>query len=99
MRSVAEAEKHWHQLDDFHSLTDLKIHVSSHKEPQITAGLRSVCWKIFLLFKTLDRSSWPNQLADSRRTYDSLRTHYLRAIEHPDELESSVDPLSDNDEP
>ncbi|KAF3044179.1 hypothetical protein E8E11_003682 [Didymella keratinophila] len=80
-------QKHWRQLDDFHSLTDLKIYVSSHKEPQI-----------FLLFKTLDRSSWPNHLADSRRTYDSLRTHYLRAIEHPDELESSVDPLSDNDE-
>ena len=58
----------------------------------------SPLWQIFLLFKTLDRSSWPNQLADSRRTYDSLRTHYLRAIEHPDELESSVDPLSDNDE-
>jgi hypothetical protein len=38
--------KHWRQLDDFHSLTDLKIHVSSHKEPQITAGLRSVCWKV-----------------------------------------------------
>ncbi|KAJ4993758.1 tbc domain-containing protein [Stagonosporopsis vannaccii] len=98
MRPVAEAEKHWRQLDDFHSLTDLKIHVSSHQEPQITTGLRSVCWKIFLLFKTLDRSSWPNHLAESRRTYDSLRTHYLRAIEHPDELESSVDPLSDNDE-
>ncbi|EAT80750.2 hypothetical protein SNOG_11706 [Parastagonospora nodorum SN15] len=45
MRTVPEAEKHWRQLDDFHSLTDLKIHVSSHKEPQITAGLRSVCWK------------------------------------------------------
>ncbi|KAF1924568.1 RabGAP/TBC [Didymella exigua CBS 183.55] len=98
MRPVAEAEKHWRQLDDFHSLTNLKIHVSSHTEPQITAGLRSVCWKIFLLFKTLDRSSWPHHLAESRRTYDSLRTHYLRAIEHPDELESSVDPLSDNDE-
>jgi hypothetical protein len=38
--------KHWRQLDDFHSLTDLKIHVSAHKEPQITAGLRSVCWKV-----------------------------------------------------
>ncbi|KAH6633566.1 rab-GTPase-TBC domain-containing protein [Boeremia exigua] len=98
MRPVAEAEKHWRRLDDFHSLTDLKIHVSSHQEPQITTGLRSVCWKIFLLFKTLDRSSWPNHLAESRRNYDSLRTHYLRAIEHPDELESSVDPLSDNDE-
>ncbi|KAF2789812.1 RabGAP/TBC [Melanomma pulvis-pyrius CBS 109.77] len=98
MRTVSEAEKHWHQLDDFHSLTDLKISVSAHNEPQITAGLRSVCWKIFLLFKTLDRSSWPNRLNDSRTTYNSLRSHYLRAIQHPDEFESSEDPLSENEE-
>ncbi|KAF2850160.1 RabGAP/TBC [Plenodomus tracheiphilus IPT5] len=98
MRSVTEAEKHWRQLDDFHSLTDLKIHVSSHKEPLITAGLRSVCWKIFLVFKTLDRSSWPTHLSHSRKTYESLRSHYLRAIQNPDEFESSVDPLSDINE-
>ncbi|CAI6333179.1 unnamed protein product [Periconia digitata] len=90
--------RHWRQLDDFHSLTDLKIAVSSHREPQITAGLRSVCWKIFLLFKTLDRSSWPNRLSESRNTYRSLHSHYLRAIEHPDEFESSVDPLTENAE-
>ncbi|KAI5368979.1 hypothetical protein J4E82_010221 [Alternaria postmessia] len=95
MRSVSEAEKHWRQLDDFHSLTDLKIHVSAHKEPQITAGLRSVCWKIFLVFKTLDRSSWPTHLSHARKTYNSLRSHYLRAIRNPDEFESSVDPLSE----
>ncbi|KAI4655045.1 uncharacterized protein J4E79_008110 [Alternaria viburni] len=95
MRSVSEAEKHWRQLDDFHSLTDLKIHVSAHKEPQITAGLRSVCWKIFLVFKTLDRSSWPTHLSHARKTYESLRSHYLRAIHNPDEFESSVDPLSE----
>ncbi|KAJ4304840.1 hypothetical protein N0V90_000368 [Kalmusia sp. IMI 367209] len=90
--------KHWRQLDDFHSLTDLKIAVSSHREPQITAGSRSVCWKIFLLLKTLDRSSWPARIAESRATYTSLRSHYLRAIEHPDELESSVDPLTEHEE-
>jgi hypothetical protein len=48
--SLTCARKHWRQLDDFHSLTDLKIHVSSHSEPQITAGLRSVCWKVHSLF-------------------------------------------------
>ncbi|KAF2264902.1 RabGAP/TBC [Lojkania enalia] len=90
--------KCWSQLDDFHSLTDLKIYVSSHNEPQITAGLRSVCWKIFLLFKTLDRSAWTARLTESRTTYDSLRSHHLRAIQHPDEFESSVDPLSENEE-
>lgn len=47
--ALTRNRKHWRQLDDFHSLTDLKIHVSSHKEPQITAGLRSVCWKVCTL--------------------------------------------------
>ncbi|KAF1958327.1 RabGAP/TBC [Byssothecium circinans] len=98
MRSISDAEKHWHQLDDFHSLTDLKIAVSSHREPQITAGLRSVCWKIFLLLKTLDRSSWSLRITESRSIYTSLRSHYLRAIEHPDEFESPVDPLTENEE-
>jgi hypothetical protein len=54
--------------------------------------------QIFLVFKTLDRSSWPTHLASSRKTYESLRTHYLRAIRHPDEFESSEDPLSENNE-
>ena len=43
---LTQYRKHWRQLDQFHSLTDLKISVSSHKEPLITAGLRSVCWKV-----------------------------------------------------
>ncbi|KAF2275458.1 RabGAP/TBC [Westerdykella ornata] len=99
MRSIAEAEKYWHRLSQYHSLTDLKISVSSHKEPQITAGLRSVCWKIFLLFQSLDRSTWTAKLLEARSTYSSLRSRYLRAIEHPDEFDvSSVDPLSEHEE-
>ncbi|KAF2744855.1 RabGAP/TBC [Sporormia fimetaria CBS 119925] len=98
MRTLSEAEKHWPRLDEFRSLTDLKTSVSSHNEPQITAALRSVCWKIFLLFQTLDRSTWSSKLADSRSTYDALRLRYLRAIEHPDEFDTSVDPLSENEE-
>lgn len=54
--------------------------------------------QIFLVFKTLDRSSWPTHLSQSRKTYEALRTHYLRAIQNPDEFESSVDPLSDINE-
>lgn len=54
--------------------------------------------QIFLLFKTLDRSSWPARIAESRSTYASLRSHYLRGIEYPDELGSAVDPLSEHEE-
>jgi len=43
---LTRERKYWRQLDDFHSLTDLKLHVSSHNQPRITAGLRSLCWKV-----------------------------------------------------
>lgn len=62
--------------------------------PQIDAYQQ----QIFLVFKTLDRSSWPTHLSNTRRSYESLRDHYLRAIRHPDEFDSSVDPLSEHDE-
>ncbi|KAL9094489.1 MAG: hypothetical protein Q9165_003339 [Trypethelium subeluteriae] len=77
-------------------------------------GLRSVFWKvelrfhpisslsnatkIFLLFQNLDRTTWPKRLQDSRAAYTSLRAHFLRSIEHPDELESSIDPLTESEE-
>ena len=54
--------------------------------------------QVFLLFKTLDRSLWPNRLTESRTTYETLNSRYLRAIHHPDEFESSEDPLSENAE-
>jgi TBC1 domain family protein 5 len=54
--------------------------------------------QIFLLFQNLDHKSWPASLSNSRSAYDSLRTHYLRAIEHPDEVGSAVDPLSTDEE-
>ena len=49
--------------------------------------------KAFLLFENLDRSTWTKTLSDSRSAYTSLREHFLRHIEHPDDLSES-DPLT-----
>lgn len=46
----------------------------------------------------MNRPEWPSTLAESRAVYESLRAHFLRAIENPDELESALDPLSESDE-
>lgn len=35
-------------------------------------------------------------LSDARSAYTSLREHFLRYIERPDELGSAVDPLNDD---
>ena len=50
----------------------------------------------FLLFGPLSQTTWPKKLAESRSAYTSLREHFLRYINNPDDLQSNVDPLSDD---
>ena len=51
--------------------------------------------KAFLLFENLDQSTWTKTLQDSRSACTSLREHFLRHIEHPDDL-SEMDPLTED---
>ncbi|KAL9105789.1 MAG: hypothetical protein Q9227_009091 [Pyrenula ochraceoflavens] len=43
------------------------------------------------------QTTWPKKLADSRNAYQSLKGHFLKFIDHPDDLQSSIDPLADDD--
>ncbi|EAW11499.1 GTPase-activating protein GYP6 [Aspergillus clavatus NRRL 1] len=52
----------------------------------------------FLLFDDLDRSQWSRRTSDSRDAYTALKAHYLKYIEHPDDLQSVIDPLADDEE-
>lgn len=54
--------------------------------------------QVFLLFEGLDREQWSKKLDESRDAYSALRAHFLKYIEHPDDLESSADPLADDEE-
>ncbi|KAH0534166.1 hypothetical protein FGG08_007235 [Glutinoglossum americanum] len=98
MRSLDESSKRWAALfAAIADISDLKNAVkrSNGDGPCIT-GLRSVCWKSFLLFANFDTPTWSKTLEDSRGAYGSLREHFLRNLEHPEELDSSVDPLADD---
>ena len=53
---------------------------------------------MFLLFDSAEREQWSQKLAESRDAYGALRAHFLKYIEHPDDLESTVDPLADDEE-
>ena len=53
--------------------------------------------KAFLLFQGLDQSQWAKTLNHSRSGYASLRDHFLKYIDHPDDLDSTVDPLTEDD--
>jgi TBC1 domain family protein 5 len=46
----------------------------------------------------LEQHEWAAKLDESRDAYRALRDHFLKYIEHPDDIDSSVDPLADDAE-
>jgi TBC1 domain family protein 5 len=92
MRSLDSAREGWSQLKQYKHLPPLRtaVRLDGHSSAA-TTGLRSASWKAFLLFEDLDTPTWPRTLLSSRSAYNSLRMHFLRAIENPDE---HADPLS-----
>ncbi|TVY85563.1 TBC1 domain family member [Lachnellula suecica] len=98
MRSLEESRKRW-QVTTRHatSLDELKksVRPNGHDSPCVS-GLRSVCWKTFLLFQSTEVTGWSRVLVDSRSAYTSLREHLLRYIDNPDEVGSASDPLNDD---
>ncbi|KAJ5524295.1 hypothetical protein N7494_010945 [Penicillium frequentans] len=100
MRTIEETRKRWEILflsNDTSS--DLQAALRAEQGGKLcNEGLRSICWKVFLLFEGLDREEWSQKLGESRDAYTALRDHFLKYIEHPDDLESTVDPLADDEE-
>lgn len=97
MRSLESARESWQELQQYTSLTDLKQGVRlDGKSSVATAGCRSACWKAFLIFESVDSSTWLKTLSSSRSAYNSLKTHFMRHLENPDELAANYDPLTDS---
>jgi TBC1 domain family protein 5 len=94
MRRLADAKQSWQELQQYPSLAELKeaVRLDGHLSVP-NNGLRSACWKAFLLFDNVDTASWPRILLSSRSAYNSLRLHFLRHIENPDE---QPDPLNED---
>ena len=99
MRDLERARESWQEVKQYGSLRELSDAVRLNGSSSIaTRGCRSACWKTFLLFDTLDTTIWPRTLSSSRSAYNSLRTHFLRHLENPDELALGYDPLSEETE-
>ncbi|CAI7587432.1 unnamed protein product [Penicillium glandicola] len=100
MRTIEETRKRWDILfSDNDTPSDLRAALRSEQGGNLcNDGLRSVCWKAFLLFDGLDKAEWAPKLDESRDAYCALRDHFLKYIEHPDDLESTVDPLADDEQ-
>ncbi|KAK5122254.1 hypothetical protein LTR85_004164 [Meristemomyces frigidus] len=101
MRSLRDASTSWQELKQYHSLAELResVRLDGHTSAAASAGLRSACWKAFLLFDSVETATWPKTLASSRSAYNSLRLHFLQYLENPaDDLEAGYDPLSEDAE-
>ena len=69
---------------------------SDFQIPQTRAPLTVRLLQAFLLFKSLEKSAWAKTLSDSRSAYVSLKEHFLKDLENPDDL-SAEDPLTDTE--
>jgi TBC1 domain family protein 5 len=99
MRSLEHARASWQELRKNKTLRDLKDGVRlEHGLHSLnaggSAGFRSASWKAFLLFDTLDVAEWKRTLTSSRSAYNSLRSHFFRFIDNPDDVGGGQDPLS-----
>ena len=72
------------------------VRLGNGRDPCET-GLRSVCWRAFLLYGPISQASWPKKLLEGRQAYSSLRDHFLRFIDNPDDINSNTDPLADDE--
>ncbi|KAI4258665.1 MAG: hypothetical protein L6R42_004962, partial [Xanthoria sp. 1 TBL-2021] len=94
MRAFEETRERWDAtFGQNTNISDLRTAVkeTNGQSPSVK-GLRSICWKAFILFENLDKSTWTKTLTDSRSAYGTLREHFLKDIEHPDNI--SADPLT-----
>ncbi|KAF2857913.1 RabGAP/TBC, partial [Piedraia hortae CBS 480.64] len=93
MRRLHDAATSWKELQRYKSLDELRKTVRIGID-----DLRSAYWKAFLLFQTVDISTWIQTLSSSRSAYDSLRVHFLSSKEASDPLSEVISELSVADE-
>lgn len=98
MRQLQDIEKRWSLLFNTSIAVDLRQATRDDGDfDPCEDGLRSVCWKSFLLTGPLSKASWSRKLKDQRSGYASLRDHFLKYIDNPNDLHSSADPLADDE--
>ncbi|KAK0737057.1 rab-GTPase-TBC domain-containing protein [Apiosordaria backusii] len=99
MRSPAETKLRWEEtFKHGPRISDLQRAIKFNgQESPCVAGLRSLCWKGFLLFPDASAEEWPQLLRQLRGSYDALCEQHLKYIRHPEQLATlSFDPLADD---
>ncbi|KAL2201321.1 rab-GTPase-TBC domain-containing protein [Corynascus similis CBS 632.67] len=99
MRSLAETKSRWEEtFREGSSIAELQraVKFNGPNSPCAT-GLRSVCWKAFLVWRNAPSEQWPELARESRAFYSALCDEHLKFIRHPEQLAAlTVDPLADD---
>lgn len=102
MRSLEHARESWQQLQQYRTLRELKdgVRLEPHLKVESLTGFRSAAWKAFLLFDSVEVAEWQRTLASSRSAFNSLRTHFFRYLDHPEDVGAGAgfDPLTQDTE-
>ncbi|KAF2664028.1 RabGAP/TBC [Microthyrium microscopicum] len=101
MKTLQQVSVSWNQYLGYRDVSSLNEALwRAETTPKFIEDLRSVYWKICLLFQaTLDTSTCLPLLRDSRTAYASLRAHFLKAIDNPGVIdETGTDPLSEDEQ-
>ncbi|KAL5343335.1 rab-GTPase-TBC domain-containing protein [Aspergillus crustosus] len=105
MRGIEDTRQRWNTL--FHrrdTPSDLRSALKSEQDNicmrlyLCTRFLVLIEGQAFLLFENLSRTQWPSEISEARSAYIALREYFLKYIEHPDDLQSSIDPLADDEQ-
>ncbi|KAH6850218.1 rab-GTPase-TBC domain-containing protein [Chaetomium sp. MPI-CAGE-AT-0009] len=99
MRSLTETRSRWEEtFKEGYDIANLQRAVKFNgPNSPCTAGLRSICWKAFLLWRNAPSEQWPELAREARASYSALCAEHLRFIRHPEQLAAlTVDPLADD---
>ncbi|EAQ90925.1 hypothetical protein CHGG_02860 [Chaetomium globosum CBS 148.51] len=99
MRSLTDTKSRWEETFRAGSgIADLQRAVKFNgPNSPCAAGLRSVCWKAFLLWRNAPSEMWPELAREARASYSTLCDQHLRFIRHPEQLTAlTIDPLADD---
>ncbi|KAK4123747.1 RabGAP/TBC [Parathielavia appendiculata] len=99
MRTLAETKSRWEDtFKEGSSIADLQRAVKFNgPHSPCVAGLRSICWKAFLLWRDAPAEQWPELARESRAAYSAICGQHLRYIRHPEQLAAlTIDPLADD---
>ncbi|KAL7269782.1 hypothetical protein RUND412_007539 [Rhizina undulata] len=102
MRSLQETRKRWNTIFDSYqstsSLTAETITLKNGNKRPCDIGIRSICWKLFLLFPKFNPETWPQILRSERSAFSELRNRYLAPFEADAVFEGpNADPLAEDE--